>query len=269
MRPKTEEFLYLLLWTCEKVTRPTFRNLTGSFEGWVYRNGLDRQVTRLERRNYLETKGAVLGRSMRDERQIRLTQAGRLHALGGRDPEARWKRRWDGRWRLVVFDVPISHRLVREQLRNHLRRRGFGRVQKSVWITPDPITEEKALLASVRVDVRSLLFWEGCPCAGETDHEIVTGAWDFSKINRAYLKHRSVLDACPTSPLRSEASARAFQRWWTAERLAWLQAVTIDPLLPEPLLPEDYLGQNAWKMRCEVVRKAGEKMRGFGSVSGG
>lgn len=267
MKPKTEEFLHLLLWTCEMVTRPTYRNLTGSFEGWIYRNGLERQINRLERRKFLEIKGTVARCPALAERLIRLTQEGRLHALGGRDPEARWKRRWDGRWRLIVFDVPISHRLVRDRLRHHLRRRGFACVQKSVWITPDPISEEKALLASTRSNVRSLLFWEGRPCAGETDREIVSGAWDFSKINRAYLKHQNVLEACPSSALRSETLARAFQRWLTAERAAWSEAMTIDPLLPESLLPADYLGRKAWKARVEIVRRAAEQIRHFGSGS--
>jgi hypothetical protein len=39
MRPKTEELLYYLLWTCEMLTRPTFRNLTSSFEVGPIRMG--------------------------------------------------------------------------------------------------------------------------------------------------------------------------------------------------------------------------------------
>ena len=49
MKPKTEELLNLLLWSAEKLTRPTFRNLTDSYESWAYRNGLLRQVSALEK----------------------------------------------------------------------------------------------------------------------------------------------------------------------------------------------------------------------------
>jgi hypothetical protein len=31
MKPKTEEFLYFLLWSTELLTRPTVRNLTDSY----------------------------------------------------------------------------------------------------------------------------------------------------------------------------------------------------------------------------------------------
>ena len=54
MQPNTEEFLNLLLWSAEKLGRPTFRNLTDSYESWAYRNGLFRQVASLERQQLLE-----------------------------------------------------------------------------------------------------------------------------------------------------------------------------------------------------------------------
>src|SRR5919109_144093 len=56
MKPKTEELLYFLLWACEMLARPTFRNLTESFESWAYRNGFDRQLAELERQKLLESR---------------------------------------------------------------------------------------------------------------------------------------------------------------------------------------------------------------------
>src|ERR1041384_4545776 len=89
-KPKTEELLYLLLWACDIAARPTFRNLTDSFESWAYRTGFHRQLATLERQHLLETSLKSGG-----GRLHRLTEAGRLMALGARDPIARWKRRWD------------------------------------------------------------------------------------------------------------------------------------------------------------------------------
>src|SRR5436190_21246914 len=83
MQAKTKELLYLLLWTGEMLYRPTFRNVTESFEGWAYRKGLLRQLERLERQQLLEQTVTASG-----DRLHRLTAMGRLQALGGRDPEA-------------------------------------------------------------------------------------------------------------------------------------------------------------------------------------
>ena len=258
MKPKTEEFLNFLLWSAEQLMRPTFRNLTESYESWAYRNGLFRRVVTLERQHLVERNHAA-----GDERVYRLTAAGRLRALGGRDPQARWSRKWDGRWRLVMFDLPLGQNAHRMRLRRYLRDRGFGCLQKSVWITPDSLEGQRQLLEGGKIDVKSLILLEARPCAGESDAEIVAGAWDFKRINLRYARHLKVLGERPGGALEDEASARALLGWATAERQAWLEAVAPDPLLPEPILPSDYLGQQAWRRRIEVLGDAGKQLQTF------
>jgi DNA-binding transcriptional regulator PaaX len=258
MNPKTHQFLNFLLWSTEKLLRPTFRNLTDSYESWAYRNGLYRQVTILERDRLIERDP-----SAPDERLYRLTWQGRLHTLGGRDPQARWSREWDGRWRLVLYDVPTTRNIHRRRLRCYLCDKGFGYLQNSVWITPDSLEEERLLLVGGKINVESLILLEARPCAGESDAEIVAGAWDFERINRRYVQHLKILGERPDGALRSDAAAQALLRWAAAEREAWLDAVRADPLLPERILPSDYLGQEAWRRRIKVLRQAGQQLRTF------
>ena len=106
MQPRTEEFLYLLLWSTEKLMWPTFRNLTDSYESWAYRNGLLRQTIRLESEKISGTRPRCAQRP-----HVSPHLAGTAARLGGRDPQARWSREWDGRWRLVLFDVPTAQEL--------------------------------------------------------------------------------------------------------------------------------------------------------------
>lgn len=258
VKAKTEEFLNLLLWSADRLMRPTFRNLTDSYESWAYRNGLLRQVASLEREQLIEARG-----SDPRERVYRLTAQGRLQALGGRDPQARWSRAWDGRWRMVLFDIPVVRDSHRRRLRRYLHERGFGCLQGSVWVTPDPLEEEKKILVGAKVDVSSLLLLDAKPCAGESDSEIVACAWDFERINQRYSKLLKFLDARPASPLRNEAAAKALLRWATAEREAWWDAVSHDPLLPRRILPPGYLGQTAWQRRVEVLQQAGAQLQSF------
>lgn len=258
MNAKTEEFLWMLLWTCDALSRPTWRNLTDSFEGWAYRNGFLRQLQRLEKQRLIERQPSRLG-----TRICRLSEAGRHYALGGCDPVARWNRRWDGRWRMVLFDVPESHSAARNQLRHYLQRRGFGFLQNSVWITPDPVKAERALLSDGPVDVESLILLEARPCAGESDAEMVAGAWDFAEINRRYAMHQEVLTQRPRRDLNNQATAAAFHRWLREERATWQNAVWRDPLLPKALLPSDYTGCIAWHRRLKVMTEAGTQIRSF------
>src|ERR1041384_6101725 len=101
MKETGSEFLNLLLWSLDVLSRPTFRNLTDSYETWAYRNGFYQHVGRLEQKGLLERDSAPVR-----DRLYRLTEPGRIYALGGRDPQAEWSRPWDGRWRVVIFDVP-------------------------------------------------------------------------------------------------------------------------------------------------------------------
>jgi phenylacetic acid degradation operon negative regulatory protein len=256
MQPKTEELLHLLLWSAERLTRPTFRNLTDSYEAWAYRSGLLRQTAKLEKHRLIERDHTNL-----KDRIYRLTEHGRLHALGGRDPEAQWSRRWDGKWRLVLFDLPMDRQVQRGKLRRYLRARGFGCLQGSVWVTPNPTLGEREILAGGVTDVESLLLLEARPCAGERDEEIVAGAWDFPAINRRYARYLKVLERWPEETAPNSDSPEVLLRWAADERRAWQAAVEVDPLLPQRLLPKDYLGRQAWNRRVEILGKAGRLLR--------
>ncbi len=43
---------------------------------------------------------------------------------------------WDGKWRIVLFDIPEAKRPVRDYLRNVLKRHGFVEFQRSMWAWP-------------------------------------------------------------------------------------------------------------------------------------
>lgn len=52
------------------------------------------------------------------------------------------KRRWDGKWRLLIYDVGVGERYRRELLRRCIKQAGFMQLQKSVWMYPYPCEEE-------------------------------------------------------------------------------------------------------------------------------
>jgi phenylacetic acid degradation operon negative regulatory protein len=258
MKTKTEELLYLLLWTAECAARPTLHNLTDSFEAWAYRKGFHRQLRELERQKLVKSKRGPSGARLHC-----LTEAGRSLAHGPIDPKTRWNRPWDKTWRLVLFDVPQAKASHRARLQRSLADRGFGYLQNSVWITPDPLTDERKSLQAGPVEVESLLLLEARPCAGESDAEIVAGAWNFDAINQSYEDHAQILKGLPQKPLTSEAAAQQLQRWFGDERLAWRKAMHLDPLLPKILHPAGYRGVKAVKQRLKVMAQATRLMRTF------
>ena len=51
-------------------------------------------------------------------------------------------KKWDGKWRLVMFDIPMRFTKGREALRYHLKKLNFFQFQKSAWIYPYPCEDE-------------------------------------------------------------------------------------------------------------------------------
>lgn len=64
---------------------------------------------------------------------VRLTDQGREKAVLARIKLDEGK--WDGKWRLVIFDVPEKRRAVRDLLRSKLKQWDFIHFQQSVWGT--------------------------------------------------------------------------------------------------------------------------------------
>lgn len=55
-------------------------------------------------------------------------------------------KKWDGKWRLVIFDISELRRTQREAFRGKLKELGFLVIQKSVWAHPFPCHDEITLL---------------------------------------------------------------------------------------------------------------------------
>ncbi|MBP9757740.1 MAG: CRISPR-associated endonuclease Cas2 [Candidatus Pacebacteria bacterium] len=61
-------------------------------------------------------------------------------------------KRWDGKWRMVVFDIPERRSGIRKRLRRLMIDIGFIRVQNSVWMYPYDCEDLVALIkAELRV----------------------------------------------------------------------------------------------------------------------
>lgn len=229
--------------TAASLARPTVGSFTA---GARDDEPLERKLRRLADR------GVITLPEPTDLRIVRLTELGRTLAAGGVDPAARWARPWDGRWRMVLFDVAEANRPERNRLRHTLHRARLGYLQGSVWISPDPLDPLRDAIRAMTANPEALLFFEGRPSAGESDAALVDGAWDFPRLAEA---HRECLDLLQHAPADSDPPQR-WRRWLRQEREAWLRALDLDPLLPESLLPRHYLGKKVHTLRRTLLRRA-------------
>ncbi|MDE2001824.1 MAG: CRISPR-associated endonuclease Cas2 [Patescibacteria group bacterium] len=93
--------------------------------------------------------------------EITLSDRGKKRALTYQLDEIRIQSpgSWDGRWRLVMFDIPKSKKNIRNPFRFHLKKMGFYQYQKSVFVHPFPCKDEIEFLIEmygIRPHVRQL-----------------------------------------------------------------------------------------------------------------
>ena len=102
------------------------------------------------------------GHIVQNKNKFYLTAKGRIEIIRTLMKEKRYeKKKWDGKWRAIIFDIPELNRRERRFLRDELRWIGFVELQKSVWIFPYEIEKELLVLLKLwrrdfRGDIRFL-----------------------------------------------------------------------------------------------------------------
>lgn len=100
----------------------------------IYAKGYERTLKKssfAQALNRLRSQGLVESSTNNDEVLIKLTETGKDFL----ELELGNQRSWDGKWRVVIFDIPEQKRIVRNLFRRNLKRWGFKQLQKSVWIS--------------------------------------------------------------------------------------------------------------------------------------
>jgi DNA-binding transcriptional regulator PaaX len=98
----------------------------------------------------LKFRGLIVAETCEDGyTRIRLTRKGerRLADLDLDNILIARPKKWDQKWRVLIFDLPVRYQRVREAFRWKIRDLGFEQLQKSAWIYPYPCEEEIVFLA--------------------------------------------------------------------------------------------------------------------------
>lgn len=94
---------------------------------------------------YLKRNGYIAIKNLQSKQAVLLTPRGIERVV-----KLRWKiegrrKRKDGKWQMIIFDVPERRKRHREVLRDGLCELGYQRLQDSVWICPYDVAKETEL----------------------------------------------------------------------------------------------------------------------------
>ena len=150
--PVTDKFLwdvYKFLYVTGDVIRfttqvPTMRNFLPGPRNPIYKkyrkDKSERQFSNFI--YYLKRKGYIKVKNLKSHNAMILTRGGMEKAIMASFKLGEAQKRKDGKWIMLIFDIPQNHRKERDLLRSILRNLGYKLFQQSVWVTPYNVADK-------------------------------------------------------------------------------------------------------------------------------
>lgn len=174
------------------------------------------------------------------------------------------KKKWDGKWRIVLFDIAELNRKVRDTFRKKLRELGFGMFQQSVYISPHNFTKDllEFLNTAGLSDFAYVFEISYSQMAIGDQKQLANRLWKLDSINEQYL------DLIKKIRYLTEINGRGVQlnnlegkedgkegkdrRGLLRDvREEYLNLIIADPFLPKELLPSNW----AFSELTDILRR--------------
>ncbi len=135
---KTDETLGILMppVRMKEAIYPDLRKLREKYEKERMRRTFSQFI------NYLKRKGYIKIKTIEGKQAILITKNGINKALKAKFRMVEKKKRKDGKWIMLIYDIPETKKSLRHLLREMLYIFGYRMFQKSVWICPYDVLEE-------------------------------------------------------------------------------------------------------------------------------
>lgn len=187
----------------------------------------------------LKKKGAIKEKRVKGERIIMTTKAAEeivpwitLYRLS--------RKKWDGYWRVVAFDIPEKERKTRRLIRGKLYELGFRQFQRSIWISPLPVRQPVLnFLKSLGLEKRVVIFETRNLWAGDIE-EIVEKLWQTEKMKKEWQEW-----------IQKVKTRQKNQKLLKTQFFSLLERT---PLLPKNFYPKDWPFKEACRVYFDNVQ---------------
>jgi len=151
---------------------------------------------------------------------------------------------WDGKWRVISYEIPEKKRDIRDRLRREMQGWGLGPWHRSFWLTPHPVISTLKDLVSQKEEEKYIQAFEADHVFG--DREIlIEKVWGKSSLDAQY---RSLFKKWHDI-LSSEGEKVDKFKKIVSE---YIDVLRQDPGLPKELIGESWIGFEGWNIFKEV-----------------
>ena len=130
------DFIFSSPYKKANIIRGDQNPIIGKYRKDMGRKEFSRFVYYLKKRNYIKVK------NLKNSSAFIITKNGISKALKASFSIEKRAKREDGKWIMLMFDVPQTHRKARNLLKSILRNLGYKMFQQSVWISPYDVSEK-------------------------------------------------------------------------------------------------------------------------------
>lgn len=154
------------------------------------------------------------------------------------------KEKWDGKWRIISYEIPEKKREIRDRLRREMEGWGLGPWHRSFWLTPHPIIETLRSLVSQKEEEKYIQSFEADHVFGERT-VLIEKVWGKTALDKQYRE----LFKKWHDILSSEVSKQEKLKKVIGEYVVLLK---IDPGLPKELIGEQWIGFEGFNIYKEI-----------------
>ena len=154
------------------------------------------------------------------------------------------KMNWDGKWRIISYEIPETKREIRDRLRRQMQGWGLGPWHRSFWLTPHPIIEDLRRLIQGKEEEKYFQAFESQHVFGNREI-LIEKVWEKSNLDKSY---REIFKKWHEILSSQEGKIEKLEKVIGQ----YVEILKIDPGLPKELIGENWIGFEGWSIFKEI-----------------
>ncbi len=178
------------------------------------------------------------------ENQYKLTNKG-FFELSLEFPFFRFlNEKWDGKWRIISYEIPEKKRELRDRLRREMQGWGLGPWHRSFWLTPHPILGTLKSLTSQKEEEAYIQAFEADHAFGDRQI-LIEKVWGKSNLDKSYRElFKKWHEILSTQEEKTEKLKKVVSEY--------VGILRQDPGLPKELIGDSWIGFEGWNIFKEI-----------------